>query len=209
MTIFEEMPGLLQRFRDGAKDAYEAVYRRYFSDVYRLFCRGFVTGTPPCSVPALTEEQALEHLQEVFLRAFEQRARTGYDGLRPYRPYLLRIAKNYRIDVFRRERHVESERGPNDESGRVDLDRMMDLSSPIAPLDIEGSHHHQSQLEQTQIFLSGLSEDERRFVTLRFVQEQPQAVVAANLGVTRRKVRTLEAQIQRQLQQHLAQQGLY
>lgn len=208
MTIFEETPGLLPRFRDGTKDAYEAVYRRYFSDVYRLFSRGFVTGTPPCSVPGLSEEQALEHLQEVFLRAFDERARMGYDGLRPYRPYLLRIAKNYRIDVHRRERHVDAQGGPAEDARRVDLDRVIDQSSPVAPLDIEETYHTQSRLEQTQVFLSGLSEVERRFVTLRFVEERPQAVVATTLGVTRRKVRTLEVQIQRQLQQHLAQQGL-
>lgn len=208
MTLFEEQPGLLQRFRDGDRSAFEALYRRYFSDVFRLFSRGFVTGNPPSSVPGLEESQAQEHLQEVFLRAFDDRARMAYDGLRPYRPYLLRIAKNLRIDVARRERHLCSGDSSGARSRGVDIDRLIEEASPPSPRNLDEELHVHTRLRATRDFVDGLSEVERQFVQLRFVEEHPQASVANQLNITRRKVRSLETSIQQQLLEYLAARGL-
>src|SRR5512145_1020897 len=182
MPIFEEQPDLLRRFRDGDRAAFEVLYKRYFADVYRLLCRGFTTGSPPCSVPALSEEQTLDHLQEIFLRAFDERARLGFDGLRPYRPYLLRIAKNYRIDVARHERHLVTD-GSSRRAHTIDIDRVIDGALPIEPPDYEQELHLRSQLQQTQAFISTLSELERAFVTLRFAEEKSQQAVAVTMGI--------------------------
>ena len=43
-------------------------------------------------------------MQEAFRRAFEERARSAYDGLRPYRRYLLTITRNLVIDQLRKQR---------------------------------------------------------------------------------------------------------
>ena len=40
-------------------------------------------------------------LQETFVRAFKESARVGYDGLHPYKNYLLAIARNLVLDEFR------------------------------------------------------------------------------------------------------------
>ncbi len=208
MTLFEQQPELLARFRAGDRQVFEAVYRRYFNDVFRLLSRGFTSGTPPCTVPPLSEEQALEHLQEVFLRAFDERARIGYDGLRRYLPYLLRIAKNYRIDVGRRERRLVSEGTEASGTGLVDIDRLIDEAAPVSAPRYEEILHFEQRLRETRLFLASLSEVERRFVSLRFDEELPQAMVATTMGISRRKVRALEAQIQRQLQRHLSACGL-
>src|SRR3954447_20532861 len=39
-------------------------------------------------------------LQETFVRAFGEQARLSYDGLRPFRAYLLTIARNLLVDRF-------------------------------------------------------------------------------------------------------------
>jgi RNA polymerase sigma-70 factor (ECF subfamily) len=208
MTVFQEHSGLLKRFRDGCREALEVVYRHYFSDVFRLFRRGFVTGTPPTSVPALDDDRSGELVQEVFLKAFDERGRLAYDGLRPYRPYLLRIAKNLRIDVARRERHRVAEGDGNAAGPGIDIDQVADEGSAILPGGYEETLDWQAKLQATQEFVAGLPDIERRFVTLRFVDEQPQADVAAALKVTRRRVRTLEKRIQDRLQQHLHARGL-
>ncbi len=208
MTVFQEHPGLLQRFRDGARDAFEVVYRRYCTDVFRLLRRGFVTGNPPTGVPPLEEDRSLELVQEVFVRAFDERARLAYDGLRPYRPYVLRIAKNLRIDVARRDRHDASESLRNPESGQIDFDEIAESSQAISPGEYENELHWKARLKATHEFLRTLPELERTFVNLRFVEEQPQLAVAAALQITRRRVRTLEERVQKQLQQYLATCGL-
>ncbi|MFC1642366.1 RNA polymerase sigma factor [Myxococcota bacterium] len=208
MTVFQDHPGLLERFRHGCRQAYETVYRRYYTDVFRLLRRGFVTGRPPCCVPPLDEERVLELSQEVFLRAFDERARLGYDGLRPYRPYLLRIAKNLCIDVARRENRVTAAGGASDSGDVLDFDRLLEQGETIPAPDVEETLDWGARLVATRSFLAGLPELEHRFVTLRFVEEHSQATVAAMLNVTRRCVRTLEKALPRQLEKHLVQQGL-
>jgi DNA-directed RNA polymerase specialized sigma24 family protein len=114
VTIFEGRPDLLYDFRAGVREALGRVYSFYFNDVFRLVSRGFtLSGPPPVTVSGLTDPSAQQDaVQDVFVRAFSESARLSYDGIRPYRPYLLRIARNYRIDQERKQRRERLARDP-------------------------------------------------------------------------------------------------
>jgi len=72
---------------------------------------------------------AADVVQEVFVRALSEKARTSYDGLRPYRPYLLRIAKNLMIDRARRIGRRPSQ--VTSSPGEVDIDDLIDRNAPM------------------------------------------------------------------------------
>jgi len=105
MSVFQENRELLKRFREGDRSALLAVYNHYVDDVFKLVRYGFLLGgSPPSRVSGIQELEAQSDIvQEVFTRAFSPSARLSYDGLRPYRPFLLRIAKNLRVDQVRKE----------------------------------------------------------------------------------------------------------
>jgi RNA polymerase sigma-70 factor (ECF subfamily) len=95
--IFAERRDLLDGFRRGDKAALLEVYRFYVRDVMRFLTRGFAFDSDgrACAFHGFRGGYEIEAaVQEVFRRAFEERARLAYDGIHPYRPYLLTIARN-------------------------------------------------------------------------------------------------------------------
>jgi len=148
---------------------------------------GFASSASGARVPGITEPALLsDSVQEVFLRAFGEQARLGYDGLRPFRPYLLRIARNVRIDQLRKSGRevLLGDTG----SSALDLDALVEANAPPPELDEELS-------AATRAYVETLDPEAQRFVELRFVEERHQLEVAEHMAVTRRRVRTLEARV--------------
>jgi RNA polymerase sigma factor (sigma-70 family) len=187
--LFEGQPELLRRFRQGDREALAVVYRACIDDVYRLARYGFRTeqGVVP---PLADDSAALDLVQETFVRAFAEAARMRFDGLRPYRPYLLRITRNLRIDQLRRVRN-EPLTGYAWDAGGSDALEL--LGEPQAAP--EERAHQQRLLDATAQYTAGLDAEGKRFVQLRFEEEGSQRDVAAAMGVTRRRVRSLESQV--------------
>jgi RNA polymerase sigma-70 factor (ECF subfamily) len=168
---------LLEAFRRGERDALERVYRTYVREVFRMLRHGF-TLSQAARVPGLSEDEALDAVQEVFVKAFEERARLGYDGERPYRPYLFQILRNLRVDALRKG----APRLPTGEAGEL---------VEVGPSP-EAALHWERLRRVAESFVAELDEETRRFVALRFADELSQRDAAEALGVTRRHVRTLE-----------------
>src|SRR5258708_18296289 len=81
---------VLVAFREGRPDALERVYREHEQAVAaHLRKLAHASGRR-----AFSQSSALADLvQEVFVRAFSPEARSSYDGIRDYLPYLLAIAR--------------------------------------------------------------------------------------------------------------------
>jgi len=199
MSVFEQDRALLDGFRSGDRDALSRVYYHYVDDVAALIRRGFVVpAAGPVHVPGAPDRDTERELtQEVFVRAFATSARLAYDGIRPYRPYLLRIARNLLVDRARATRHDV----PFDEIG----DHSEELSVP-APA-VEDAHWARLQAA-TKEYVAGQDEEMRRFIDARFAEELSQRDAAARLGVTRRRVRKLEVKAQAGLRRWLKRRGL-
>lgn len=197
--VFERDRALLDRFRGGERDALEVVYRQHAGEVWSMLRSGFASGNGP-RVLGISEASALrDAVQDVFVRAFAESARLAYDGLRPYRPYLLRIARNVRIDQLRR-------------SGREVL--MADPASDGAteppveqPADAADRLHWEQQHAATRAHVATLDAERQRYVELRFVQELSQQQVAERMSLTRRRARTLESDVLDGLRRALQRQG--
>jgi RNA polymerase sigma-70 factor (ECF subfamily) len=198
VPIFDAQPQLLPRFRAGERAALAQVYAFYFDEVYRLLRFGFRLEAGV--VPPLDEAVVLDTVQETFVRAFDLAGRTGFDGQRPYRPYLLRIARNLRIDQLRKTRR---------ELALLDAQReaVMTQLEPEPP-SAEERAHAQALQSATAEYIATLDPEARQFVALRFEQALSQRDIADRMGATRRRIRTLEDQVQRGLVELLGKKGL-
>jgi RNA polymerase sigma factor (sigma-70 family) len=199
MTIFADDRALLDRFRRGDRAALAAVFERYVDEVATLARRGFtIESSGHVYVRGTTRDAEYELVQETFAKAFTEKARTAYDGLSPYRPYLLRITKNLMIDRYRaaqKDRHTIS----------IDLH---DLDEVQAATEEPPDPDWVKLSTATAEYVATLPALERDFVRLRFEEGASQDRVAESLQCTRRKVRTLEAKIHRGLRSWLKRRGL-
>jgi RNA polymerase sigma-70 factor, ECF subfamily len=213
LSIFDENRELLEGFRRGERGALVAVYEHYVDDVALLVRRGFSMQAQDgrLHVPGAPDIDA-EHelIQETFVKAFSYRAREAYDGVRPYRPFLLRIAKNSMIDRFRVHRRETSYDG-----GAGDIDALLADNAPLAAGgDADGwpgapasDLDTKRLVEATREFVASLPPQARALVRARFEDELSQDAAAEALGCSRRRVRTLEARVQRELRRYLRRRG--
>lgn len=176
---------LLDAFRAGRRDALERVYKAYVQDVVAIVRFGFTVDTK--RVPGEPDPQAqLDVAQDVFVKAFSESGRKSYDGVRPYGPFIRRITRNLLIDRARKSgREVPLDTGDDD-------DRDDAFVRPAEPVDAEAALDFKRLAEAARAFIEAQDEELARFVRLRFEEEQSQADVAKTMGVTRRRVRTLE-----------------
>jgi RNA polymerase sigma-70 factor (ECF subfamily) len=208
MPIFLDNRTLLESFRAGDRESLAKIYLAYVDRVATLVRRGFVIDGGMSILGAVDRETQRDLIQEVFARAFAEPARLAYDGLRPYRPYLLRIAKNILIDAARKSgRCVEVGKcGAADVTGVGDINAIVEDDAPFGPeppLNPEEASVKAQLGRIVREHVNGLDREAREFVSLRFEQEKPQRDVASAMGITRRRVRTLEKTILDDLRNHL------
>jgi RNA polymerase sigma factor (sigma-70 family) len=194
VTIFDNNRDLLDRFRRGDREALAEVYYRYVDEVASLARRGFtIESSGHVYVRGVTGDGEREIVQETFARAFSEKARVAFNGIDPYRPYLMRIAKNLLIDRFRTQSKQE-----------VELDDDTPIALGDEPVDLDWEQRRTATVE----YLATVDPELRQVVRLRFEEELSQDEVAAQLGCSRRRVRTLEARAQKELRKWLQKRGL-
>lgn len=185
---------LLDRFRRGDREALAAVYYHYVDEVAALARRGFtIESSGHVYVRGVSGDGEREIVQETFARAFGEKARLAYNGIDPYRPYLMRIAKNLLIDRFRAQSKQE-----------VELDDDTPVELGAEPPDLDWDKRRAATVE----YLATLDAEAREIVRLRFEEELSQDEVAERAGCSRRRVRTIEAKAQKELRRWLQKRGL-
>jgi RNA polymerase sigma factor (sigma-70 family) len=210
VPVFFEKRVCIERFRAGDRAALAEVYRYYCEDVYRLARRGFITRKGARAAGMRHEADRLDFVQDVFVKAFATSARTSYDGSRPYRPFLLQIARNLRVDQLRQSGRVlnEVELASDAHAARDFHDTPKAGAEPPDLESTEVDLHWSRLLNEAVSFLGSLRGDVQTVAQLRFVEELSQVDVAERLGITRRRVRTLEGRLLGSVRRHLSRSGL-
>jgi RNA polymerase sigma-70 factor (ECF subfamily) len=189
---------LLMRFRDGERAALLVVYRAFVTEVETLCRRGFVLDG--LKVPPLPGPMVMDAVQDVFLKAFSQSARLAYDGLRPYRPFLLQLARNVCIDRLRALGRAPQPLPADQESE--------DAQAESSQRSAEEKLDQARRVRLTQEYVAQLDPVSQQLVELRFVGELTQDETADKLAISRRRVRTLESRILAGLRKHLGRHRL-
>lgn len=195
MVQLESDRTLLKGFRRGDQEALVAVYRGYVESLAGFFVGGFnfSSGGQPGRFQGFRDHADLHNaIQETFARAFTERARLGYDGLRPYENYLLTIGRNVVIDEYRRAEkrmsHFAMSEVPEAEIHEAGAQSQ-------ASTDRGAEQSELAKLMDT--FLATLSPLEQAVVEQRFRQQLPQREAAAALGMGRMKLRLLETKVRK------------
>jgi RNA polymerase sigma-70 factor (ECF subfamily) len=188
MPILRTNRALLDRFRAGGPEALGAVYWKYVRKVERLLSAGFeVRGRGTRVAGACRQLDDLADLvQEVFLRAFSEKGRRAYDGLRDYGPYLYAIARNVLVD-WARVRGREIPAPWAELEAAVEVTPVIDDTPPWATA---------TTMRVVEGYLSALPQDLREVHKLRHEEGLSQEQAAQRLGVGRQTLRTLERRLQ-------------
>lgn len=208
MPLEEDRP-LLDGFRRGDRDALDRVYRAYAEEIASILVNGFAFSSAgrSCRFRGLSSRFDLEDvLQEVFARAFTERARLAYDGLRPYGAYLAAIARTAVIDRFRSQARWQARfqwQDPALDEVPVPADAG-DASDPLEGAVAAGGNP-QRDLENAELarllreFQEGLDEDEADVFRLRFREGKSLKQVEDETGRSPSKVKTLEGKLRQRL----------
>lgn len=210
MSLLIERRELLDRFKRGERRALEEVYRHYAPDVAAFLQRGFTftSGGRTLRFSGYAQPFDLDNaLQETFVRAFKESARLAYDGLHPYKGYLLAIARNLVLDEFRNREVAMSpfidqlDAGGGDAAvGHEGEDAAPSASVSDAPsagisAEQEFLRHELGRLYAA--FVARLEEKDRTFFRHRFEEQQTQVEAGANSGLSHMQARTLEKKLRR------------
>jgi RNA polymerase sigma-70 factor (ECF subfamily) len=208
--ILLERRELLDAFRKGDKSSLPAVYRHYVRDVAAFLTRGFTFSSSgkPCTFRGFAGGYEIEAaIQEIFRRAFEERARLAYNGLDPYRPYLLRIARNTIINDLKSKQPILFRFRAGApvilDSAPTDPDQFVASSAPSAEdlLELE------EVARLVERFRAALDERSRGVFRFRFEQGLSAEAVARELGLSRSQVRTTEAKLRKRFLEHMQGSG--
>ena len=189
MPVFADRPELLRAFRAGDTAALETVYWAYVDDVARLVVRA---AAPAADARGVSAHDRADLIQETFSRAFAERARLGFDGLRAYRPYLLTISRNLIADWARRRgRELPVETIGDDLA-----------AAPAEPDD--AANVSPGELAVVERYLAGLDATLAGVYRERYISGCSQEECARTLGLSRQRVRTLEEKLRQGLRRALA-----
>ena len=210
MSLLIERRELLDRFKRGERRALEEVYRHYAPDVAAFLQRGFTFASAGRSLRFSGYAQPFDldnALQETFVRAFKESARLGYDGLHPYKSYLLAIARNLVLDEFRnREVAMSPFIDQLDSGGASDAPAaegeeaapsvaVGDAPSAGVSAEQEFLRHELGRLYAA--FVARLDDRDRTFFRSRFEEQRTQIEAGTACGLSHMQARTLEKKLRR------------
>lgn len=217
MPLLVDDRDLLDAFRHGERTALERVFRHYAPDLSRTLAQGFTVGGSAghAHFPGYRSRFDLEDaLHEVFLRAFSERARFAYDGLTPFRNYLLGIARGVVIDHWRRIGRRERLVGNAADGGREEPATTA-AETGTEPLEglLDATGNPERDLADAELvrevvrFRAELSAEEREIFRLRFQEGRSLAEVEAETGRSPSKVKTLERRLRARILERIWRSG--
>jgi RNA polymerase sigma factor (sigma-70 family) len=200
MTIFKDNRKLLDDFRRGKASVFRIVYKHYIENMELFVANGWYNSENGNKVYGIVDfEVQAELVQEIFMKAFSEKARMSYDGFRPYKIFLLGIARNVVVDYFRKQ--------PRDMLTHASVDVATMNIETNADLDMIAAREHdldwQRCIAATKDYVATLDAIHRRFVEFRFHDEMTLMEVARRLELSRGKARQLEKELGRSLKRHL------
>ena len=187
MTLFRERPELLSLFRGGDPRTFETVYWAYVERVEGILRHGFQMARDQRRISGASSGDVRDLLQEVFMRAFSEQARSSYDGVREFGPYLSTIARNVLADWGRKRRPV------------LLVDEIPAHWEPSATEPELLAEEDPGVLRVVEQYIAGLSPQLRAVHRERYELSGSQEAAAAALGISRQHLRTLEAHLRKGL----------
>lgn len=175
-----EISALMARVKEGDKDAFQDITRRYQRKVFVLAYAFF-----------RDREEALDIVQETFLRLYEKASlfREGED----FQAWLFRIARNLCIDAYRRARHRR-------------VDHVEDARLEALPADGPDCEDAERRADLRALFrevIDRLAAKQRTVFVMKHYNDMPYQEIARTLGIAVGTVKSLHFKAVRNLRKHL------
>lgn len=176
------MRALVERAKQGDRDALEELYLLHFDRIY-----GYL------QMNVGNKHDAEDLTNQTFVKMIESIERFEWRKV-PISAWLFRIAHNLAMDHFRAGRRWQPEEEPPEPAG-----------SEVRSAEEEAFHSlgRKSMLEMIQ----GLSEDQQQVLTLKFVFDFSNAEVGTILGKSEGAVKSLQHRALASLHRELARAG--
>lgn len=179
---------LLDRIAGGDERALEALYQKFGGGMYAVALR-----------VSRSERLAQEAVQDAFMAVWQDRAR--FDPSRgSVGPWLLTLARYKAIDGVRREAAAKRQT------------QEVDLELYEAPDDVHDEAWKSFQRERLYEAISTLPDDQRRALTLAFVEGLTHVEVAARegvpLGTAKTRIRTALLRLRSQIEPQLSDDAI-
>lgn len=200
MTLLAGDRALLDAFRRGEGWAIERVYRHHVAQVVALLRRGFSFGSggQMMQFHGYKDEWELETaVQDTFIQAFSPAAREAYDGLKPFGPYLLTIARNRVISNLRSDAREKRRRDSLRAEGVHE--RVPTPESAVARAEVR---------TLVDGFVRELPARLRRYYEARYEGDRTLMDAARELGLSRMQARTHEAKLRKRFLKYLKEKGV-
>ena len=208
---------LLKAFKKGERAAMDEVYRHYQPGVQRFIRKGFTFRSQKGNFyfKGIPEPSELHSsVQEVFRRAFEDKARNAYNGINSFTNWVLAIARNMVINGFR-NREIAFSNYVSASDSRSHLAVMDDEVTEEfggvlygrAALPVDSQYEHGELRGLMDEFMGELDDLERQILLCRFAEGMGQEETAQKVNSTRMKVRTIEAKLRKRLRGYLQGSG--
>lgn len=222
MSLLTERRELLDRFKRGERRALEEVYRHYAPEVAAFLQRGFTFSSAGRQLHFAGYAQAFDldnALQETFVRAFKESARLAYDGLHPYKSYLLAVARNLVLDEFRNREVAMSPFIDQLDGGAAEptagASQHGEEAAPASTLGEAPSAGISAEQEFLRrelgrlyaAFVARLDERDRTFFRHRFEEQQTQVEAGQKSGLSHMQARTLEKKLRRAFLEFMQSNG--
>jgi RNA polymerase sigma-70 factor (ECF subfamily) len=215
MSLLSSDRQLLERFRQGDRQALAEVYKAHAPAIAAFLSRGFSFSSKGRTLRFNGFHQPFDldnALQETFLRAFSDRARLAYDGLTPYQSYLTAIARNFVLSDFRRREVAMSQVVRSTEGGEKnpeveDLPGAHAASSGPAMPNGETAFLKQELMGLYQSFQQELSSKHLKYFRARFEQRLTQVEAGRKAGLSHMQARTLEKKLRKRFLKFMQVRG--
>lgn len=214
--LLVENRALQDAFRRGERTALLAVYQHYAPAIAAVMRHGFTFQSQGrrCRFHGTRSGFDLEdRLQEVFARAFTERARLAYDGLSSYEAYLRTIAKHLVIDDFRKKERALVEYSI--EAPELDeAQRPEPASEPFTGHWVPTGNPAEDFARAELVGLLGefeatLGPRELQVYRLRYVEELEHHDICGRTGLSASKVKTSELRIRTSFFQFMQHRGYF
>lgn len=218
MSLLSSDRELLKRFRLGEQEALAQVYREYAPAISAFLARGFSFSSKGRTLQFNGYHQPFDienAVQETFVRAFSERARLAYDGLSPYKSYIMAVARNLVLSELRRREVAMSQLVKVVDDGAADaaVEKLArgEAESPIAgaPPSLNGEVEflHQELKRLYRAFVDELKPEHREFFVARFEQRLTQVEAGKRAGLSHMQARTLEKKLRKRFLSFMQSRG--
>lgn len=219
MSLLSSDRELLKQFRQGEQQALARVYREYAPAIAAFLARGFTFSSKGRKLQFNGYHQPFDienAVQETFVRAFAERARLSYDGLSPFRSYIMAIARNLVLSELRRREVAMSQlvkvvdEAPADAAmenlAQANLEPLSADGGSAAP-NVEAEYLRQELTRLYRSFVDELSPEHRAFFIARFEERLTQMEAGSRAGLSHMQARTLEKKLRKRFLSFMQSRG--